>query len=273
MELSQACEAAGIGVVAVSEHTGPPRLHRALPVLSCRLVLSLGTPIDVCYGDQARRAQAVVTGLMRPGTGTPSLTLRPGQPTVYVELSPTATQRLTGVPLSELDAGGLDAIALLPWLGLLSEELAELPADQRVRLMRRRLLDHLVRARRPDVSPYAVQALGVIRVGHGRVPVEDVARQLHLSPRRLRQVLGSTVGITPKFASRVARLTATVRRAGNGADSWAEIAAECAYHDQSHLVRDFQDLMGTTPTAWLAEEGRNLQGGARGSSRPSNHDQ
>lgn len=273
MELSQVCEAAGIGVVAVSEHTGPPRLHRALPVLSCRLVVSLGTPIDVRYGDHARRVQAVVTGMMRPGTGTPSLTLRPDQPMVYVELSPAATQRLTGVPLNEVDAGGLDANELLPWLGLLSEELADLPADQRVVLMRHRLLDRLARAGRPEVSPYAVEALRVIRDGHGQVPVEDVARQVHLSPRRLRQVMGSAVGISPKFASRVARLTATLRRAGEGAGSWAEIAAESAYHDQSHLVRDFQDLMRTTPTAWLAEEGRNLQGESGARSRPSSHDQ
>lgn len=265
--------AAGIGAVAVSEHTGPPRLHRALPLLSCRLVVSLGTPIEVRYGDQARRVQAVVTGMMRPGTGTPALTLRPQQPMVYVELSPAATQRLTGVPLGEVDAGGLDANDLLPWLGRVSEELADLPAGERVTLMRRRLLDHLARAGRPDVSPYAVEALRVIRVGDGRIPVEDVARQVHLSPRRLRQVMGSAVGIGPKFASRVARLTATLRRAGEGAGSWADIAAECAYHDQSHLVRDFQDLMRTTPSAWLAEEGRNLQGESRTLPRRSSHDQ
>ncbi|MES9525319.1 helix-turn-helix domain-containing protein [Streptomyces capoamus] len=273
MELRQACRAAGIGVVAVSEHTGPPRLHRALPVLSSRLVVSLGAPIDVRYGDHARRAQAVVTGMMRPGTATPCLILRPRQPVVYVELSPTATQRLTGVPVSEVDAGGLDADVLLPWLGLLSEELADRPAGARAPLMRRRLLDHLARADRPEVSPYAVEALRIIRAGRGRVSVEDVARQVHLSPRRLRHVMGSEVGIGPKFASRVARLADAVRRASQGADSWAQIAAESAYHDQSHLVRDFHDLMRTTPSAWLAEEGRNLQGGAGSAPRSSSHDQ
>lgn len=211
--------------------------------------------------------------MMRPGTATPSLTLRPGQPTVYAELAPWATQRLTGIPLDEVDAGGVDAGELLPWLGLLSEELAALPADQRAPLMRRRLLDRLARAAEPEFSPYAIEALKAIRASHGQLSVEELARQVHLGPRRLRQVMGDAMGIGPKFASRIARLGAVVGRTGQGAASWAQIAAEGSYHDQSHLVRDFQDLMCTTPTAWLAEEGRNLQGGRRSPPPPSNHDQ
>ncbi|MFF3976192.1 helix-turn-helix domain-containing protein [Streptomyces sp. NPDC001828] len=192
---------------------------------------------------------------------------------MLVELSIAAAQRLTGVPLSDVDAGGLDAYELLPWLRLLAEELADRPADRRAALMRRRLLDQLGRAERPGVSTYTVEALRVIRAGHGQVPVEEVARQVHLSPRRLRQVMRSEVGIGPKFASRVARLNIALRRAGEGAGSWAQIAAESAYHDQSHLVRDFQDLMRTTPTAWLAEEGRNLQADGRPPTGSSSHDQ
>ena len=87
--------------------------------------------------------------------------------------------------------------------------------------------------------------------------VGELARAAHLSPRRLRHVMRRSLGVTPKFASRVARLASAVSRAGAGAASWAEMAADSGYHDQSHLVRDFRDLMDTSPTAWLDEEGRN----------------
>ncbi|GAA2083576.1 AraC family transcriptional regulator [Streptomyces albiaxialis] len=259
-ELRQACRAAGIGVVAASEHTGAPRVHRALPSLSARLVVGLGAPFEVEYDGRAERLGAVVAGLMRPGAGTAGQVLRPGQPMVYAELSLPAMRRLTGVPPREVDAGGVRAEALLPWVDELAEELAGLPPERRAEVMRVRLLARLERARPADVPRDVVETMRLIGASQGRVPVDELARRAHLSPRQLRHVMGRELGVGPKFASRVARLSAAVERAGAGAGSWARVAAECAYHDQSHLVRDFTALMRTSPSAWLAEEGRDLGG-------------
>src|SRR5262249_39691020 len=109
----------------------------------------------------------------------------------------------------------------------------------------------------------ALAALQVITQTEGRWSTEDVANQAHLSTRHLRHVMKRDVGITPKFAARVARLSAALRRAASGAQSWSYVAADVAYVDQSHLVRDFQAMMDTTPTGWLAEESRNIQGWRR----------
>ncbi|GAA4910219.1 helix-turn-helix domain-containing protein [Streptomonospora salina] len=273
MDLREACRAAGVGVVAADEHTGPPRVHRAVPALSARLVVSLGAPVEMRYDGRERTMQAVVAGLMRPGVPTPALTLLPRQPTVYVELSPAAMQRLTGVPPGDVDAGGVSADTLLPWLDRLSEELADHPIGRREPLMRARLLQRLDRAGDAGVSDDALAALEIVGASGGRVSVEELARRTHLSPRRLRYVMRRALGIGPKFASRVARLSAAIGRVGDGPGSWARIAAESAYHDQSHLVRDFTELMRTTPTAWLAEEGRNLQARRRPPPRSSGHGQ
>ena len=37
------------------------------------------------------------------------------------------------------------------------------------------------------------------------------------------------------------------------APNWADIAADCGYADQAHLVREFQALAGMAPGAWHAE--------------------
>lgn len=204
--------------------------------------------------------QAVFAGLMRPGLSTPSLVLRSHQPSVYVDLSPATVQFLTGVPLNVLDAGGVPADAVAPWVSTLSAELADQPDGRRESLMRVRLLDMLQRSGQRRWPEDALKALDLITTSRGWASVEDVARQAHLSPRRLRDVMRRDLGVTPKFALRVARLAATIDSAAWGAESWAEVAAQAGYHDQSHFVHEFHTMMDTSPTAWLAEECRNLQG-------------
>jgi AraC-like DNA-binding protein len=180
---------------------------------------------------------------------------------VYVDLSAALVQRLVGAPLSALDAGGIDAVELGPWVTTLTDELAgQRRHAQREHLVRVRLLEALDR-REPDRGcGDSLAALRVITRTAGRVSIDEVARQTHLSPRHLRHLMKREVGITPKFAARVARLGAALHRAAAGAQSWADVAAEVAYVDQSHLVREFRAMMDTTPTGWLAEESRNIQG-------------
>ncbi|WP_278265742.1 helix-turn-helix domain-containing protein [Nocardia sp. AG03] len=256
--LRRVCAELGIGVLAVSEHVGAPRPHRALPVLSPRLVVSLDGPMDIHYDTVLRRETALVVGFPRPGIAAAATTLRPSQPIAYVELSPWTWHRLTRVPLSELDAGGASAEAILPWVDSLAEELADHPAEHREAVLRARLLDRLWHADHDDDPDDAMRVLDLIGATHGTATVEDLARAAHLSPRRLRVVMRRSLGIGPKFASRIVRLGTTLTAAG--AQSWTALAAEHGYHDQSHLIREFRDLMGTSPTTWLTEEGRNLQG-------------
>jgi AraC-like DNA-binding protein len=48
-------------------------------------------------------------------------------------------------------------------------------------------------------------------------------------------------------------------RADGGLGGLADLAVEMGYYDQSHLVREFRDFSGCSPTRWLAEEFRNVQ--------------
>ena len=64
------------------------------------------------------------------------------------------------------------------------------------------------------------------------------------------------MGITPKRFARVARfqnaLDARVRMPGR---SWLDIAVNAGYHDQMHLIHDFEALSGFTPTLMLTKLG------------------
>lgn len=83
------------------------------------------------------------------------------------------------------------------------------------------------------------------------LPVAEVAGRLGWLPNRLARVFRDRVGLTPKHFARVRRLQrvlATVTRGGT--EDWAEIAVKHGYYDQAHLINDFRDLAGITPTAY-----------------------
>jgi AraC-like DNA-binding protein len=255
-----ACRNSGIAAIVSSEYSGEPRAHRALPSLTARLVLSLDGAFELTYGDQVVKRQAVVAGLMRPDLPAPALLLRPHQRSVYVDLSPRAAQRLLSVPLRFIDAGGVDAADVLPWMGSLADELAERKTHtERECVMRDRLLQRLADSAEPR-STDTWAALELLRRSGGCLSAVELARRMRLSTRQLRHVMNRDAGVGPKFAGRVARFAAGIRRASIGASSWSMVAADVGFYDQSHLVGEFQTLMGTTPTQWLAEERRNLQG-------------
>jgi AraC-like DNA-binding protein len=107
---------------------------------------------------------------------------------------------------------------------------------------------------RPDTDPVVVAAVDRIRAGDGRVA--GLGGQLGLSDRQLRRRFDQAVGYGPKQLARVVRFQrawslATEAAGGGSAVAWATIAAVSGYADQSHLVHDFGDLGGATPTQLL----------------------
>jgi transcriptional regulator GlxA family with amidase domain len=84
-----------------------------------------------------------------------------------------------------------------------------------------------------------------IRTGHVPAPVKDVARDLAVSERQLRNLFAEGVGLSPKHYARINRVRAVLAHAATV--SWAELAAATGYYDQSHMTADFRTLMGVPP--------------------------
>jgi len=85
---------------------------------------------------------------------------------------------------------------------------------------------------------------------------EQLAREASLSIRSLHRLFERYVGVGPKWIIRRARVQEAAERVAKGTRvDWAELAQELGYHDQSHLVRDFKEQVGFTPTAYAARCG------------------
>jgi AraC-like DNA-binding protein len=83
-----------------------------------------------------------------------------------------------------------------------------------------------------------------------------LSERCSLSSRRLSRVFELEVGMTPKRYARLLRFRRVLSQAhGRTALDWAELALECGYHDQPHLIHDFKAFSGFTPSEYLSHAG------------------
>ncbi len=86
----------------------------------------------------------------------------------------------------------------------------------------------------------------------GRLGVGDLAREFGMSVRTVQRLVGEQVGLTPKqliLNTRLQRTIARLRARPQG-ERLADVASECGFADQSHLIRDFRRLANRLPSAF-----------------------
>jgi transcriptional regulator GlxA family with amidase domain len=81
--------------------------------------------------------------------------------------------------------------------------------------------------------------------------VGGLAERYGFSVRQVERLFQEHVGVSPKMFGRLARLRLAMRLGADAQVDWADVAARARYFDQSHMVRDFRDLNGATPGAFV----------------------
>jgi AraC-like DNA-binding protein len=130
---------------------------------------------------------------------------------------------------------------------ILRERVLEAPTPEgMLQVLEAALLERLGAPDPPDASVgFAVRAL------ERGLPVSEVTARLDVLPKRFVRRFRSRIGLTPKRFARVRRLQRALRAVAHEPETeWAEAAAENGYYDQSHLIHDFRELAGITPTAY-----------------------
>jgi AraC-like DNA-binding protein len=97
-----------------------------------------------------------------------------------------------------------------------------------------------------------IQAMARIESSGGQISIARLAADVGVSRQHLARLFDMHVGVTPKFAARVARIRRVLARGARmRSRSWSALALEAGFVDQAHLVNDFAELTGRTPTAWF----------------------
>jgi AraC-like DNA-binding protein len=166
---------------------------------------------------------------------------RPGGAFPFV--GPAGELRDALVPLEAL--WGADAAQLRDRL------LDATTAEARFRVLEQALL---ARATKPLGRHSAVAfALEQFRSVPQRLTVSEAARRSGLSQRRFIRAFDEEVGLTLKLFCRIQRFQRVLWLVQDRQGvEWADVALECGYVDQAHLINDFRAFSGVTPTGYLA---------------------
>lgn len=90
------------------------------------------------------------------------------------------------------------------------------------------------------------KACGEIVLSNGNAPIKNLAKQMGLSERTFERRFINHIGTSPKKYSRVIRLRSALLQR-KSANTWADVAYAVGYYDQSHMIREFQELYGISP--------------------------
>ena len=165
-------------------------------------------------------------------------------------LTPLGAYRLLGgVPMDALSGQVVDLADVLgAGLRRLADQLREAPS----RRQQFALLDaYLLRRAQdgPEPTPEVAWAWRRLMATGGKLPIHRLAAEVGWSHKHLITRFRQQVGLPPKTAARLIRFDAVWRRLANHPSArWDQVAVECGYADQAHLIRDFRQFTGASPT-------------------------
>jgi AraC-like DNA-binding protein len=232
------------------DYAGEHAWERILPSGTFEMVFNLREDALRIYGHSdphkcRRFAGAVISG---PYAGSFVSDAAEEAAILGVHFKPGGAFAVLGLPAREFTNLHVDLRTIWgPAATTLRERLCALSRP----LARFQLLEHALLQRLSELPHRHTGVrvgLDVLTRTHGRAKVYEIANAVGLTPRRYNKVFTAEVGLTPKLFGRVQRFQHVVALSRNPTKvEWAQLALECGYFDQSHLIHEFVEFSGVTP--------------------------
>jgi AraC-like DNA-binding protein len=155
-----------------------------------------------------------------------------------------------GFPMSELTGAvvELDQIWKREVLSLREQLLEAAGIEAKFDLLEAYLLRKVQSRLQPDETISA--ALATLQTWPA-LSLRELACRLGLSHKQMIARFDCRVGLTPKFTSRLIRFRKSLAAAHQSpSPDWSDIALACGYYDQAHLIHEFQEFAGMTPSQY-----------------------
>jgi len=98
--------------------------------------------------------------------------------------------------------------------------------------------------------------MNCVRKSHGNIKIDFLASEACLGRKQFERVFSESVGESPKQYLNTVRFQYAIYQKSQNKDlNITELAYECGYFDQAHLINEFKTMTGLTPKQFFAEEG------------------
>jgi AraC-like DNA-binding protein len=211
-----------------------------------------GEPIRIRYPGSSveqKSPQSVVVGMLKRPHG--ELRLQGPFRSFIIMFQPTGLSALFRLDAGELTNRDLDLRSVFGnELSELEDRLAECDSFASRAAVANVFLARRIQARRE--TGYLSFATDSILASHGRVRIANLTAYAGISKRHFERTFRTQFGMQPKLYARIVRFQAALdRKARSFTRTWTDVAQDFGYHDQMHMIHDFQEFTGTTPTETL----------------------
>jgi AraC-like DNA-binding protein len=107
---------------------------------------------------------------------------------------------------------------------------------------------------RNDGFDYVRLASETIRKHQGMISLDQLVKEVPISPRQLQRGFKNKFGITTKEYMRLSRLNAIQKYMQSEAINLTSLSYKGGFSDQSHFIKEFKSLTGRNPRRFLREK-------------------
>jgi AraC-like DNA-binding protein len=223
------------------QHAPEPQVHQ----LPWRIVPDVNPQLIVVVSRGTKHLESVRCAVVGARSRFTDISLAGRALTLGAQLQPGTLPLLTRLPASDFTDRSVTMEEAFGAKGrLLIERLAEQRSAAQGLHVLTRFLGNEFGSRIPSLTLNALES--------DSDRAEELAAALGLPNRTLYARMKEQIGLAPKRLLRIRRIHRTLSIFRNRPMSWAQLSDLCGFADQAHLVREFQDLLGESPSAWQA---------------------
>lgn len=169
---------------------------------------------------------------------------------------PQGLSAFLDLPLSELRDHSVPLKYLAKDVAVKMEDQLALAGDfnKRVAVAESFLMDILKKKETEYKQKRIDRAVHLINRSRGVVDINELAGETCLSRKQFERTFSDVVGASPKQFLRIIRFqNALDQRSRNPILNSTEIAHQCGYYDQAHMISEFKAFTGYTPARYFSE--------------------